>query len=455
MAVKISPSGRRQFTDSSGNPISGGKLFYYAAGSTTKQNTYTTSVGDTANANPIVLDSSGRTPYGVWFTVGQTYKEVLAPSTDTDPPTSAIYTEDNISGVNDSTTTLDQWVSGATPTYISATSLSLVGDQTTTYHVGRRLKSTNTAGTIYSTITVSAYTTLTTLTVVNDSGTLDSGLSAISYGILSATNIAIPKFTTATASTANVMSLSGNNMTGGINDARGDITQHATTMDFFAVTSPGILDGTGSAVTITACVNAPQKGATRKFYPLANTILTHGATFDIDGNANLVARAGDCWEIEAKTTSTYKAHVWEEGVTKIKARRGTTQSINNASATTVIFATEDYDTLAEYDNATGIATIVKAGYYRISSQVSSESVAWDSGEIWQASIYVNGTVVAEGSLASTPSATVTKTMTSSVDDERLLAASDTVDVRVYHSQGAAVNVVGNANYNRLSISRIL
>jgi len=112
----------------------------------------------------------------------------------------------------------------------------------------------------------------------------------------------------------NGLLFTGGNLTGGINSARGNITQHATTMDFFAVTSPDILDGTGSAVTITACVNAPQAGATRKFYPIVATVLTHGATFDIAGNANLTAAAGDCWIIEAKTVSTYRVTaVKEEG----------------------------------------------------------------------------------------------------------------------------------------------
>ena len=109
MGVKIAPDARRQFLNASGVPYSGAKLFYYAAGSTTKQNTYTTSAGSVANSNPIVLDSAGRTPYGVWFTEGLTYKEVLAPSNDTDPPSSPIFTEDNLSGINDTSVTVSQW----------------------------------------------------------------------------------------------------------------------------------------------------------------------------------------------------------------------------------------------------------------------------------------------------------------------------------------------------------
>jgi microcystin-dependent protein len=122
--------------------------------------------------------------------------------------------------------------------------------------------------------------------------------------------------------TGTALTLAGGNLTGGINSARGNITQHATTMDFFATTSPDILDGTGSAVTITACTNAPQAGAVRKFYPIAATVLTHGATFDIAGNANLTAAAGDCWIIEAKTTSTYRVSAVKEDGTAVVASSG-------------------------------------------------------------------------------------------------------------------------------------
>lgn len=197
MSVKCSPFGPKpQFVDANGAPYSVAKLFFYASGSTTKQNTYTDSTGATGNTNPIMLDSSGRTPSELWFTEGLTYKAVLAPSTDTDPPTSPIFTINGLTGINDTTASADEWVaSGSTPTYVSATSFTLPGDQTAAFHVGRRLKSTVTAGTIYSVISASSYnagTLLTTVTVVNDSGALDSGLSGVSLGMLRANNSSFP-----------------------------------------------------------------------------------------------------------------------------------------------------------------------------------------------------------------------------------------------------------------------
>jgi hypothetical protein len=95
MAVNLSPIGGAgwQFFDNNGAPLTGGKLYTYAAGTTTPQATYTTNSGSTAHANPIILDSAGRVPSGeIWLTVGTTYKFVLKDSSDV-----LIGTYDNIS----------------------------------------------------------------------------------------------------------------------------------------------------------------------------------------------------------------------------------------------------------------------------------------------------------------------------------------------------------------------
>ena len=67
-----------QFFDSNGVPLAGGKLYTYAAGTTTPAATYTSSSGVTPHANPIILDSAGRIPGGeVWISNTAAYKFVL------------------------------------------------------------------------------------------------------------------------------------------------------------------------------------------------------------------------------------------------------------------------------------------------------------------------------------------------------------------------------------------
>lgn len=71
-----------QFFDDSGDPLSGGKIYTYAAGTTTPLTTYTSRDGLTANANPIILDAAGRTPQQIWSTEGLLYKYVIVKSND-------------------------------------------------------------------------------------------------------------------------------------------------------------------------------------------------------------------------------------------------------------------------------------------------------------------------------------------------------------------------------------
>ena len=198
MAVNLSPVFNDAQLDSSGNPFSNALLFTYEAGSSTKLTTYKDSAAGTAHDNPIVLNSRGEPSSPIWLTSGQTYKFRLCLSTESDPPSTSIRDIDNVSGVNDTTVTVDQWAaSGLTPTYVSATQFTLAGDQTTAFHVGRRLKITDAGGTKYGYITVSAYTTLTTVTVVLDSGNLETPTSAVSYGIQTSDNPSEPLLTDA------------------------------------------------------------------------------------------------------------------------------------------------------------------------------------------------------------------------------------------------------------------
>lgn len=88
MAV-LSPPPKTQFLDASGAPLVGGKVYTYAAGTTTPQATYTTSAGTVPNANPVILNARGEAD--IWYDNGVSYKVVLRDSAD-----ATIWTVDNI-----------------------------------------------------------------------------------------------------------------------------------------------------------------------------------------------------------------------------------------------------------------------------------------------------------------------------------------------------------------------
>lgn len=50
----------KQFFDDNGDPLAGGKLYSYAAGTTTPLATYSNAAGTTPNTNPVILDAAGR-----------------------------------------------------------------------------------------------------------------------------------------------------------------------------------------------------------------------------------------------------------------------------------------------------------------------------------------------------------------------------------------------------------
>jgi hypothetical protein len=95
-----------QFFDANGNPLVGGKLYTYAAGTTTPQATYTDYTGGTANTNPVIFNSRGEA--AVWCGNSRYYM-VLKDADD-----NLIWTADNVNGANGPTLALLAASNGAT-----------------------------------------------------------------------------------------------------------------------------------------------------------------------------------------------------------------------------------------------------------------------------------------------------------------------------------------------------
>jgi hypothetical protein len=84
----LTPTPKQQFLDANGNPLVGGKVYTYAAGTTSPLTTYTDQSGSVPNTNPVILDSRGEA--AIWLGVAS-YKLKLTTSTDVE-----IWTVDNI-----------------------------------------------------------------------------------------------------------------------------------------------------------------------------------------------------------------------------------------------------------------------------------------------------------------------------------------------------------------------
>ena len=157
MAVFLSPIGGAgwQFFNNDGTVLSGGKLYTYAAGTTTPKVTYTTSAGNIAHSNPIILNSAGRVPTGeIWLTVAQ-YKFVLNTSTDV-----LIASYDNISGIGAAEYQVQNFTGTGSQTIFTLSSASL-GENFTFVYINGVYQQKNTYTVSGTTLTFSQAPPLT------------------------------------------------------------------------------------------------------------------------------------------------------------------------------------------------------------------------------------------------------------------------------------------------------
>ena len=82
-------SPNQQFYNDTGSPYANGKLYFYASGTSTPQDTYSNSGLTIANLNPVILDSAGRA--GSVFLANSAYKVTLTDENDV-----PIWTEDPV-----------------------------------------------------------------------------------------------------------------------------------------------------------------------------------------------------------------------------------------------------------------------------------------------------------------------------------------------------------------------
>lgn len=151
-----------QFFNNSGVPLSGGKIFTYAAGTTTPLATYTSSTGDTAHTNPIVLDAAGRVPNGgeIWNAL-QLYKFVLKTSTDV-----TIATYDNVGSSFNATAIIANFTGDGSDTTFTLAS-SPTGENTTNIYINGVYQQKNTYSIAGAVVTFSEAPPVTSTIEVN------------------------------------------------------------------------------------------------------------------------------------------------------------------------------------------------------------------------------------------------------------------------------------------------
>ena len=260
-----------QLFDNQGRVLAGGKIYTYIGGTTTPLATFVDNTDLVTNPNPIILDSAGRPPNEIWLEEGTATKFVL-----TDSLANVLGTWDNVSGVNDITTfsTTTEWSNtNLTPSYISGTSFSVPGNNTSVFPINRRIQIAETAGTIYGYVTTSSFGAgITTVTVKPDSTVIDSGISAVMVGLLQSdvSKISVPQQYLACNAAISVASA-------------------ATTAIGGALSANVTVTGT---VTITA-FDTVIAGIVRLVKFAGALTLTNGAGLVLPGGANITTAAND------------------------------------------------------------------------------------------------------------------------------------------------------------------
>jgi hypothetical protein len=138
-----------QFFDNNGVILTGGKIFTYEAGTTTPLATYTSSTGNTAHTNPIILDSAGRVPGGEIWNQLQLYKFVLKTSADV-----TIATYDNVGSSFNATAIIANFTGdGSTVAFTLASAPA--GENATNVYINGVYQQKNTYTVVGTTLTFS------------------------------------------------------------------------------------------------------------------------------------------------------------------------------------------------------------------------------------------------------------------------------------------------------------
>lgn len=144
--------------------------------------------------------------------------------------------------------------------------------------------------------------------------------------------------------------------------------------------------------------------------------------------------------------------------THVRATRNSTLNILQSTDTQIPYDVEEYDTLSEYNSATGLFTATYTGWYHVNASATTTSIAWLAGTQFFLKLFKNGANYAVGmrdfkSVNSSGNATASSTISTAV----YLLAGETLAVIGFTDRTPTAdlnNISASSVSNHISISRL-
>jgi hypothetical protein len=367
MAVNLSPVGgvAAQFFTNTGAVLTGGKLYTYLAGTTTPTPTYTTSAGNVARTNPIVLDAAGRVPGSgeIWVTVGVVYKFVLTDSNDV-----LIGTYDNV---------------------------------TSSFNTDASLVSYTPAGAGAVTTTVQAK--LRQTVSVQDFGAVGNGVAndtaAINLALAASTNVVIPKGTYAVNATLTIPA----NTTLVIQGTIQPFANPASTIPFFTATGSNVniifeggkIDGlsttysnfqtgiyaSGGATTRLSNINVSNGNFQNIGIDNGGTAISYDGISNGKISGNLIENCGQVSNLTFAGNGIYMQYCTSMLVESNILNRVGSSGITNSGGVNCIITNNNLDTITLFGFKGGYIPAVATTTSNVSPTVNSFSVAYSAAAL--------------------------------------------------------------------------
>ena len=196
------------------------------------------------------------------------------------------------------------------------------------------------------------------------------------------------------------------------------------------------------------------KGRLDTVYSGTNTFAgakTFSGTVSIEGTLGVVGAATLSGTLSVADSATVTGALTITGASRVRVTKNDAQSIPNATATIVQYDDEVFDNLGEF--ATYEFTAKETGYYLVTASLQSAIVVLTVNQYWYISIYKNGAKYNSG-FRDVADQSNNRARQSTITDIVYLTATQYIDIRVYHNQGAGLNTSADAIYNYFSVHRL-